>query len=156
MKLRNWFWIGLAVWVVGGFLRSQIVINVVGSSTILLGLFLLGRWGWRKLSGAGPHRDQNAATAARTNMPSGHGMSIFSALSVPEEARDVIERAIQHDNFKPKGRTEAGWELLYVQTPTQDWLAVVEVTDAIMVMSAFKTTAGAVDQHATEYLAMEL
>lgn len=79
-------------------------------------------------------------------------MGIFSTISVPEEARDVIERAIQNDMFKPKGKTEQGRQLLYIQTPTQDWLAVVQVTDAIMVMSAYKTTAETVDKQAADYL----
>lgn len=161
MKLRDVFWIGLAIWWGGGLVGRlsgirvihEVSVNIVGSLTCLLGLFLFGRWAWRKLSGtdqapaAGHH-----ASDSRTGLKIGEGMGIFSTISVPEEARDVIERAIQNDMFKPKGKTEQGWQLLYIQTPTQDWLAVVQVTDAIMVMSAYKTTAETVDKQAADYL----
>lgn len=154
MKLRTIFFIGLALWwggaliatVIGSLLLKEIAVNIIGGLTCLLGLFLLARWGWRKLVGRG------APITSHAKAPFGRGMGIYSMTSVPEEARDPIERAIQADAFKPKGKTGDGAELLFIQTPSQDWLVVVEVTDAIMIRAAYKTTADTVDQQATDYL----
>ena len=161
MKLRDMFWTGLAIWW-GGALVGQlsgigiiraISVNIFGLLTIVLGIFLLGRWAWRKMSAGGQSIEgQDDASDPRTGLKIGEGMVIFSMVGVPEEARDVIERAIQNDNFKPKGKAEEGLELLHIQTPTQDWLAVVEVTDAILITSARKTSADTVDQQVADYL----
>ncbi len=160
MKLRDLFWIGLAIWW-GGALVGKLTgigiihgvsVNIFGLLTIILGVFLLGRWILRKLLEGGQAVSNGDPTDPRTGFKIGDGMGIFSTFSVPEETRDVIERAIQNDNFKPKGKTEDGRELIYIQTPTQDWLAVVEVTDAIMVTAAYKTSAERVDQDVADYL----
>lgn len=66
----------------------------------------------------------------------------MSMNSVPIEARDIIERAIQADAFKPKAKTSSGAEILLVQTPADDWLAIVEVTDAIIIRSVRKVSNG--------------
>ena len=120
----------------------------------VLGVFLLGRWLLRNATGGAKAEGQadGPVINPRTSKPFGEGMGIYSTFNVPEEARDTIERAIQNDMFKPKGKTEEGRELLYITTPTQDWLAVVEVTDAIMITAAYKTSADTVDQQVADYL----
>ncbi len=165
MKLRSIFWIGLAIWW-GGALIGQLTgngvihgisVNIFGLLTIILGVFLLGRWLVKKMSG-GPKPQGHADIPVidpRTSKPFGQGMGIYSTFNVPEQARDTIERAIQNDMFKPKGKTDEGRELLYITTPAQDWLAVVEVTDAIMVTAAYKTTAEAVDKQVADYLSVQ-
>lgn len=162
MKLRNVFWIGLFIWIGGALIGTlgnsllikEIAVNIFGSLTILLGLFLLARLAWRKVSG-NPSADTSKQMLG--GQPSafsrGRGMAIYSTVNVPAQARDLIERAIQNDNFKPKGKTGSGRELIYIPTPTQDWLAVVEVTDAIMVTAAYPTSADKVDQQVADYLA---
>lgn len=161
MKLRDIFWIGVVIWIGGALvataidslLLKEIAVNIFGSLTCLLGLFLLGRWAWRKISGGNSSIPaQGDPTDRRTGHRISEGMGIYSTFNVPEEARDTIERAIQNDMFKPKGKTEEGRELLYIQTPTQDWLAVVEVTDAIMIIAAYKTSADTVNQEVADYL----
>lgn len=161
MKLREIFGIGVVIWIGGALvatainslLLKEIAVNIFGSLTCLLGLFLLGRWSWRKISGGGSSSPvQSDPTDPRTGLKIGEGMGIFSTFSIPEEARDTIERAIQNNNFKPKGKTEEGRELLHIQTPTQDWIAVVEVTDAIMITSAFKTSPETVEKDVAGYL----
>lgn len=165
MKLRDLFWTGLAIWWGGALLGKLtgigiihgISVNIFGLLTIILGIFLLGRWLLRKATGEGakPEGQANGAddsTDPRAGLKIGEGMGIYSTFNVPEEARDTIERAIQNDMFKPKGKTEEGRELLYIQTPTQDWLAVVEVTDAIMITAAYRTTAETVDKQVADYL----
>lgn len=161
MKLRDLFWTGLAIWWGGGLVGKLtgigiihgISVNIFGLLTIILGVFLLGRWAFRKMSGgSSPSPAQGDPTDPRTGLRIGEGMGIYSTINVPEEARDTIERAIQNDMFKPKGKAEEGRELLYIQTPTQDWLAVVEVTDAIMITAAYKTSADTVDLQVADYL----
>ncbi|MGX1803013.1 hypothetical protein ACWIDJ_11840 [Brevundimonas naejangsanensis] len=163
MKLRNIFWVGLAIWW-GGALIGQLTgngvihaisVNIFGLLTTILGVFLLGRWLLRKATGGGMKPEGQADGSVinpRTSKPFGEGMGIYSTFNVPEEARDTIERAIQNDMFKPKGKDDEGRELLYITTPMQDWLAVVEVTDAIMVTAAYKTTAQTVDKDVADYL----
>ena len=163
MKLRDLFWIGLAIWwggaVVGKLTGIGIIhgisVNIFGLLTIILGVFLLGRWLLRKATGGEAKPEGQAGDPVidpRTSKPFGQGLGIHSTFNVPEEARDTIERAIQNDMFKPKGKTEEGRELLYIQTPMQDWIAVVEVTDAIMITAAYETSAETVDQQVADYL----
>lgn len=151
MKLRDLFWIGLVIWW-GGALVGQlsgigiihaISVNIFGLLTIALGVFLIGRLLWRRLSGP---KAQGGTIDPTIGKAFGQGMGIYSTFNVPEEARDPIERAVQADAFKPKGKMRDGAELLHVQTPTQDYLVIVEVTDAILVRAAYTVTADTLDQ----------
>lgn len=134
--LKTSFWIAVAVWIVGGLVGllvgssiiRDISINIGGSIACVLGLILLGRWAWRKITGEGPYRARRL----------GRGLTIVCMNAVPANAVDPIEKALQKDAFHPKGRTSDGAEVIMVRTPGDDWLAVVEVSDDLIVRSAYR------------------
>jgi hypothetical protein len=65
---------------------------------------------------------------------------------VPLDARDAVERSIASDNFKPRGRSQAGEEFLLIETLGKYWIAVVEVSDAVLVKAVYETSHDDVDR----------
>lgn len=147
--LKTSFWIALFIWIVGGLVGllvgssiiREISINIGGSIACILGLILIGRWAWRKIMGGGPHLGRRL----------GRGLTIVSMNAVPANAVDSIEKALQRDAFQPKGRTSDGAEVIMIRTPGDDWLAVVEVGDDLIIRSAYRVeTNRAVDEQVAE------
>lgn len=134
--MKTAFWICLVIWIGGGAIGQvtgnqtihAISVNIFGLITIALGLIMLGRWAWRKFSKAG-----DSGSLRR-------GMPIMSMTGVDPKAADVCERAIQADAFKPMGKNADGSELIHIQSPHQDYLAVVEVVDGAIYLKAAYTT----------------
>lgn len=130
------FWICLVIWIGGGVLGQvtgdqtihAISVNIFGLITIALGLFMLGGWLWRKLSTAGDGRSLR------------NGMPIMSMTGVDPKAAEVCERAVQADAFKPMAKNADGSEIIHIQSPHQDYLAVVEVVDGAIHLQATYTT----------------
>lgn len=134
--MKTAFWICLVVWL-GGALLGQLTgndlihaisVNLFGLITIALGLIMLARWAWRKFGGSSGHGGLR------------RGMPIMSMTGVDPKAADICEKAIAADLFKPVGKRKDGAELLHVQSPQQDYLAVVEVVDGAIYLKAAYTT----------------
>ena len=58
----------------------------------------------------------------------------MSTFNVDEADRDPVEKAIQADAFKRLARDSRGRDIISIQTPSQDYIAVVSVEhDAVMI-----------------------
>lgn len=141
--MRPLFWVMLAIWLGGALIGTlaqsslimEISVNLFGSLTLLTGLFLLGRWAWRKFK-----REQAPSEF------SARGMPIMSTFNVPEAHRDPIEKAIAANAFRPRAVDTRGRQIIHIQTPENEYLAVVSVEhDAVMIHSSRIVTPDATD-----------